>query len=122
MIRLKSNTGKVHIKSDLVGTLCNCYFDFLFYKSVKVGDEEAVTCKHCLNILKKNNPNREESLIIAESFMPDSKELIKTEVCFGSKVNSIETFFETKEEKAAYIKGIKDAQSWHYIQIDGELI
>jgi hypothetical protein len=130
MIKLKSSTGKVHIgigDTNRGGVLCNSYlgpsvFYNFFTTNKLIRTDEKVTCKSCLKILNSNNPNRKESLVIAESFMSDSEEPIKVKVRFGSRVNSITTFFDTKAEKGAYIRGVKDAQSWHHIEIDGESI
>jgi hypothetical protein len=123
MIKLKSSTGKVHIKQRGNGTLCNGWFRLMYPTATKTN--APVTCKSCLNILNRNNPNREESLMLAESFLPDSKEPINTKICFGSKVNSVQTFFKTKAEKYAYIKGVKDALlkiRASYVTINGERI
>ena len=73
MEKLKSRTGKVHIKSeDFDGTLCNWYLGLYSNPGMSV-TSESVTCKHCLKILLNNNPNREEILAAAESFMPISR-------------------------------------------------
>lgn len=116
MTRLKSKTGKVHIGLNNTiygGVLCNSglgpmrfYNHYTRYGLTETA--ERVTCKNCLKTAKKCNLYEEESSIV--------------EVSFGSKINSIKTFFETKAEKNAYIKGIRDAQGWHQVEIDGILI
>jgi hypothetical protein len=117
MIRVKSNTGKVHVKQGETGTLCNGWSDYS-YSSYQRTDEP-VTCKHCLKISKRQSP------VTAKSFLSDSEKQISVKVFFGSKVNSVQTFFETKAEKAAYIKGVRDAllkMRASYITINGEKI
>jgi len=116
MNQLKSKTGKVHIGLNNTiygGVLCNSslgpmkfYNHYTRYGLTET--VEGVTCKSCLKIAKKHNLYEEESSIV--------------EVHFGSKINSIKTFFETKAEKNAYIKGIKDSQNWHRVEIDGRLV
>jgi len=115
MEKLKSNTGKVHIKQGDNGTLCHHYLRRWYY----LGEtDEPVTGKSCLKISNQNKPNREDNLILAESFMDRPEESNMVKVCFGSKINVVTTFFKTKAEKAAYIIGIKDALT----KIRGQLI
>jgi len=135
MIRLRSKTGKVHIglgETEHEGALCNSglgdrSLDYTYYAvHTLTKTNKGVTCKRCLKLIKKYNPNREESLMAAESFMPERNEYFKVQVTFPEFSTKVTEPFKTEEEKNAYIKGIKNARCWAnfdaIIRINGELV
>lgn len=108
MKRAQSSTGVVHYiedrpgkagKGGLVVPFCDGQINGVFINwKLWPLTKESVTCKNCLR--------------------KAGEKMHSVRVDFGCRANAKQHKFATKKELDAYLKGVRDAQGWYYIEID----